>query len=189
MRPALLTAAEQLSLVDRIRQGDAVAEEEVVRLFSERIRLMALARTRNSDAARDLTQEVLMSVVSALRRGQLREAEKLGAFIHGTARNIINGYFRSRSQQPEHEPLSSEDVLCDVDHEREYELSQRIGFVRQALSRLDLTDRRILLMTLVDGLKPGEIGFALGLTSEVVRARKSRAVKRVVERVQKLLRK
>ena len=189
MRPALLTAAEQLSLVDRIRQGDGAAEEEVVRLFSERIRLMALARTRESDAARDLTQEVLMSVVSALRRGQLREAEKLGAFIHGTARNIVNGYLRTRSQHPLHEPLSSDDVVCDVDHEREIELSQRVGFVRQALSRLDLTDRRILLMTLVDGLKPGEIGFALGLTSEVVRARKSRAVKKVVERVQKLLRK
>jgi RNA polymerase sigma factor (sigma-70 family) len=187
MRPALLTAAEQLSLVDRIREGDGVAEEEVVRLFSDRIRLMALARTRDRDAARDLTQEVLMGVLSALRRGQLREAEKLGAFIHGTARNIINGHLRSRSQAPAHEPLSPEDVVCAVDHEQEFELSQQMGFVRRALGLLDLKDRQILLMTLVDGLKPGEIGYALGLTAEVVRTRKSRAVKRVIERVQKLL--
>jgi RNA polymerase sigma factor (sigma-70 family) len=187
MRPAFLTAAEQLSLVDRIREGDGIAEEEVVRLFGERIRLMALARTRDRDAARDLTQEVLLGVLSALRRGQIREAEKLGAFIQGAARNIINGYLRSRSHDPAHEPLSSEDVVCHVDHEEEFELSQRKGVVRRALSRLDLTDRRILLMTLIDGLKPGEIGYALGLTAEVVRARKSRAVKKVIERVQRLL--
>ena len=42
------------------------------------------------------------------------------------------------------------------------------------------SDRQILLLTLVDGMKPGEIAEQMGLTAEVVRARKSRAQKRVV---------
>jgi DNA-directed RNA polymerase specialized sigma24 family protein len=38
-------------------------------------------------------------------------------------------------------------------------------------------------MTLVDGLKPGEIAETLRLTSEVVRQRKSRALKKLVARL------
>ena len=63
-----------------------------------------------------------------------------------------------------------------------------MALVRRALGILDPTDRRILLMTLVEGLKPGEIGVRLGLTSEVVRARKSRALKKTIDRVKKLSR-
>jgi len=40
-------------------------------------------------------------------------------------------------------------------------------------------------MTLVDGLKPGEIAARTGLTSEVVRKRKSRASKKLQEVIRK----
>ena len=58
----------------------------------------------------------------------------------------------------------------------------------RALTGLNRSDKGILLMTLVDGLKPGEIAYRLGLTAEVVRARKSRALKRVIDRVSSLSR-
>ena len=60
--------------------------------------------------------------------------------------------------------------------------------MRRALAVLDSTDRKILLLTLIEGLKPGEIGARLGLTSEVVRTRKSRALKKAAERVKHLSR-
>ena len=44
-------------------------------------------------------------------------------------------------------------------------------------------DRRVLLLTLVDGLRSGEIAERLGLRADVVRARKARAIKRLTERV------
>jgi DNA-directed RNA polymerase specialized sigma24 family protein len=61
--------------------------------------------------------------------------------------------------------------------------------VRGALARLNRADRGILLLTLVDGLKPAEIASRLGLTAEVVRVRKSRALKKVVDRVSAMTRK
>jgi RNA polymerase sigma-70 factor (ECF subfamily) len=65
---------------------------------------------------------------------------------------------------------------------------ERLNLVRQALTTLNAEDRKILSLTLVDGLKPGEIAQRLGLSSEVVRARKSRLVKKMVEHVQTLSR-
>ena len=182
-RSVLLSAEAQLSLVDRIRQGDALAEEELVLRFTTRIRSLATMRTRDREAARDLTQDVLMHALSALRGGQLRNAERLGAFVFGIARNVINNHLRSRGRQPSEEPISDDVPVVDDDDD----FADRMGLVQRALRRLDLTDQRILAMTLVEGCKPWEISSALGLSSDVVRARKSRALKKVTDRVQRWL--
>jgi RNA polymerase sigma-70 factor (ECF subfamily) len=185
VKPALLTPAEQRSLVDRIRRGDSLAEEDVVLRFDRRIRALALNRTHDREAARDLAQETLIQVLSALRSGQLRDAERLGAFIFGIARNVINSYLRSRGRHPEEEPI---DDLQIPGAGEDAELADRIAMVRRALPRLDATDRRIMSMTLLEGWKPGEIAATLGLSVDVVRARKSRAVKKLTDRIQRWLR-
>src|SRR4051812_46283252 len=82
-------------LVERIRQGDSAAEGELAAIFRQRIFVAAVARVRDREIARDLTQETLMAVIKSLRAGQLREADKLPAFIQGTARNLINNFFRT----------------------------------------------------------------------------------------------
>ena len=52
-----------------------------------------------------------------------------------------------------------------------------------AISSLEPVDRTIQKMTLVDGHKPGVIAERLGLSSDVVRQRKLRAIRRVTELV------
>ena len=177
----VLTPQQQRSLADRVRLGEASAEDELVRSFERRVFVMLAVRTRDREAARDLTQEVLLAVLGALRKGQLREGEKLAAFVHGTARNLMNGFFRQRSQEPRQVELTPEMSLADpLD---EFERAEESALVRRALSGLDLLDQRILLMTLIEGMKPGEIAPRLGISSENVRARKSRALKKVIERL------
>ena len=104
MPGALLTPQEQSSLAERVRGHEPSAEEELVRLFADRVSVLALARTRDRELARDLTQDVMLAVVLALRNGHLREAERLAAFVYGTARNVINNYLRTRSRIAEDRP-------------------------------------------------------------------------------------
>jgi len=183
----LLTPEEQSSLAERVRGGEPSAEEELVRLFADRVSVLAFARTRDRELARDLTQEVMLAVVLALRNGHLREGERLAAFVYGTARNVINNCLRTRSRMPRIDPLDVE-LEAAATRPDPMEQSERAGLVRRALSILDSTDRKILLLTLTEGLKPAEIAARLGLTSEVVRARKSRALKKTVERMKRLSR-
>ena len=180
-------AQETAALVLRIREGDASAEDEFVRVFSSRVFLMTLARTRDPEAGRELTQDILFAVLKALRNGRMREAERLPAFVYGTARNLVNNYFRARSQQLRTESLSPDLALAQTANDLEH--SERMNLVHRALERLDSTDRKILLMTLVQGLKPSEIANQMNLTPEVVRQRKSRAVRKVIERIKKMSRK
>ena len=183
---ALLTPQQQRSLAERIRGHEPSAEEELVSLFSDRVRFMVLARTRDPEVARDLAQDVMLAVVRALRGEQLREPEHLAGFVYGTARNVLNNYLRTRSRLPKEDPI--DDALNLAQPPARVDDSERMGLVRRALAFLDSTDRRILLLTLVEGLKPGQIGAQLGMTSEVVRARKSRALKKTMERVKRLSR-
>jgi RNA polymerase sigma-70 factor, ECF subfamily len=183
---ALLTPLQQSTLAERVRCRESSAEEELVRLFSDRVRFLVLARTRDAEAARDLTQDVMLAVVRALRNGQLHEPERLAAFVYGTARNLLNNHLRIRSRRPVEDPIDTALSLSSTADP--VENAERVALVRRALGDLDGTDRRILLMTLVEGLKPGEIAGRLGLTSEVVRTRKSRALKKAIERVRKLSR-
>ena len=44
---------------------------------------------RNEHAAEDLTQQVLITTLEALRAGRLREAEKLVSFVLGTCRMTV----------------------------------------------------------------------------------------------------
>ena len=183
---ALIDPQQQSTLAERIRNHDPSAEEELVRLFSRRVACLVIARTRDREIARDLTQDVMLAVVLALRDGHLREPERLAAFVLGTARNLVNNYLRTLRRQPREDPIDPGFDLASMP--AEFENTERADLVRQALGALDSTDRKILSLTLVEGLKPGEIALRLGLTPEVVRTRKSRAVRKVTERVKTLSR-
>src|SRR5882724_9995505 len=82
--------ASDIELVGRIGSGiDREAEEELFRRMAPRIRLYGLRHLRNEHAAEDLTQQVLMTTLEALRAGRLREPEKLVSFVLGTCRMSV----------------------------------------------------------------------------------------------------
>jgi DNA-directed RNA polymerase specialized sigma24 family protein len=65
------------------------------------------------------------------------------------------------------------------------EEQERENLAMSAISSLDPLDRSILQMTLVDGLKPGVIAQRLRLNPDVVRQRKLRATRRVIDFVRR----
>jgi RNA polymerase sigma-70 factor (ECF subfamily) len=162
--------------VESLENGATPSEEVLVRRFSEAVFLMAYVRIRDRESARDLAQETMLVVIRNLRSGRLMNADKLPNYVSGTARNLINNFLRTRRRRPESGPPSDE--LSVPDCEPEVERSERQFLARRALAQLRPDDRLILLLTLVEGLTPAEIAERLGLSSEVVRKRKSRAVAR-----------
>jgi RNA polymerase sigma factor (sigma-70 family) len=173
---------DQARMAAAVAQGDRDAEQAFVERYLPKLRALLLARTRNADLASDLQQDVILEALCALRRGQLREPSKLTAFVLGIARNLLNSHFRAAARQPE--PLELPDDLPDLsaaasrleDHERELA-------AMDAIAGLEHLDRTILQMTLVDGLKPGVIAEKLMLKPEVVRQRKLRATRRVIDSI------
>jgi RNA polymerase sigma factor (sigma-70 family) len=169
-----------VQLVPRIQAGDTLAEEEFVKTYRRGLLVIATVRTRDREAAQDLTQEILIAVLQAIRAGQLREAEKLGAFVHGTARNIINNYLRVKTRRPE----TDLDGVAEpsVDPVEQLESDNRRQLVRRELQTFSPADQQILLLSLVDGHPLAEVAQRLSLSHDAVRARKSRMIKKIVKK-------
>lgn len=77
------------ALVQRIRNKDPQAEDELVAQFSRGLALMLRRLTGNAALAEDLHQETFRVVLGKLRAGDLREPEKLPGYLRGTARNLL----------------------------------------------------------------------------------------------------
>lgn len=172
------------ALVTRISAGEREAEEELVRTYGRRVNAIATARTRDPEIARDLTQDVLLAVIQAARASKIREPDKIEAFIQGTAKNVINSYFRTRKRLSEVSLETMNPYACDA--VLESEAAERRRLVRQELSRCSVLDQRILLLSLVDGLSLAEVGRAVSISHDAVRARKSRLIKKMTERFGKM---
>ena len=167
-------------LVARIVGGEQAAEEELVLTYSRRVYSIATARTRDREIARDLTQDILLAVIKAVRANHIREADKLVAFIQGTAKNVINNYFRTRMRRSE---TSLEAVSQHAwDSVLESEAAERRRLVEQELERCSPLDQQILLFSLVDGHSLAEVAKRVNMSHDAVRARKSRLVRKMTEK-------
>ena len=169
-----------MDLAKGILSGEKAAEEALVKEFARSVTAMLRARTRDADIVPDLVQDVMIAVIEALRSGQLREPDKLSAYIRGVTRNIANNWVRERIRRPREASLDVEPV-ANVAADDPLESSERARLVHEAIDRLDGVDREILLRTLLRGEKPGRIAQQLGIGVEALRQRKSRSIKKVAE--------
>ena len=165
-------------LPGRIRCGERSAESELVNRFYVSVFAMAMVRTREPETARDVAQDVMIAVLCALRADRLREASSLPGYVSATARNRINHHFRQRGRETVGTPGPLRDTELP-DPEQSAQDAERRRLAMRAIARLGRNEQEILRLTLVEGLKSGEIAARLGLKPEVVRKRKSRAVHRV----------
>ena len=173
--------ADVVAWVAGIAAGDTAAEAAFAAHFAPRVRAMLRARLRQLDAVQDLTQDTLVASILALRKGQLREADRLPAFVHGVARNIVNNHLRGQHRRGE-SPLD-DDLAGRLTASDSREDEERRSLVTRGLAAIAPADREVLQLTLVDGLHPREIAQRLSLSSDTVRQRKTRALKRLMAAV------
>jgi RNA polymerase sigma factor (sigma-70 family) len=176
-----LSPSQQADLAERIRAGEHLAEEELVRRYHPRILAALIGQTRDREASRDLAQDVLIITLRAVRTDKVKEPEKLGLYILGIARILAKNHIRRRIDQQSREdelPVELMDRIAGPLGQARMEEAERERSVREALDDLPPSDREIVLLTL-DGRKPREIASTLRIAPEVVRQRKSRAIQKI----------
>jgi RNA polymerase sigma factor (sigma-70 family) len=169
--------SDPAGLVSRVRAGDRAAEDELVALFHRSVLLHIRWRVGDPEASGELANDVLMAVIHAVRAGRVHDAARLPGFVRGITRNLANNWLRTRMARPVEEPLDPE--LAAFDPPERMEHQEEWTAVRLGLESLRHMERQIMLMTVVDGFKPAQIARYLGLTPQAVRARKSRAVRKL----------
>ncbi|RPH53578.1 hypothetical protein EHM82_08215, partial [bacterium] len=98
-------------LVARIQAGDRRAEERTVELYGRAVALLLDRHTNGRPEAEDLFQDTFRTALEKLRRGELREPDKLPGFLAGIARSLAIEHYRKTARRKT-EPDS--DALLDV---------------------------------------------------------------------------
>lgn len=147
-------------------------------MFQGRIRSFALSNAADSALADELAQDVLWAVIRSLRDGKVQQPAQLPAFVWGTARNILHDRLRQRSRE-RLVPLTDEMGISRPALEQQEFERQRAA--HQAIDALEPHERSVLMLSLVDGMRPDDIAARIGITAEAVRQRKSRALRKLSE--------
>lgn len=100
MKPDVTQTTDPAEWVRRIQTGDHDAEREVVERYSRGVRFLLLELTGDHAWADDLHQEAFRLVLEKVRAGELREPDKLAAFIRQLARNLFIAGYRQNVKRP-----------------------------------------------------------------------------------------
>ena len=153
------------------------AEGEVCREFAPRIRAIALRHLRDRSSADDIVQEVLASVVVALRGGRIEHPEHLGAYVFSACRRRIADAHRTEARRS---ALRNEICItgapatkhAQVPEEKHLDVDQ----VVLALTPLSGRERQIINETFTADRSAEEIAESIGTTPGHVRVLRHRAL-------------
>lgn len=165
-------------LARQIATGDdAEAETEFCRRMAPRIQLYGLRHLRDPQAAQDLTQQVLLTTLEALRSGRLRQPEKLASFVLGTCRMTVLDVRRGSRRRERLLERFGADLApaapsqpC-LDRER----------LERCLQNLRERERTVVVMTFYDERTGAELAGLLGVSEANVRVIRHRAIHQLRE--------
>jgi RNA polymerase sigma-70 factor (ECF subfamily) len=167
----------------RIGSSKTDGMEELYQLFSRGIRFY-LCRHLGSQDLDDKVHDTFLIVVQAIRRGELREPERLMGFVRTVVRRQvaaqIDRVVRNRREQAEFDS-----TVRAPDPRRNPEegaiFRERMGLIRQVLGELSERDRKILTRFYIDEQTQDQICSDMDLTETQFRLLKSRAKARFGE--------
>jgi len=163
-------------LVRQIGAGDLDAEAELFRRMAPRIRLYGLRHLRDQHASDDLTQQVLITTLKALREGRLREPEKLASFVLGTCRMTVLDLRRGAQRKEKLLEQYGADLLAPV--QPSIPLLDREQLTR-CVENLSERDRTVVVMTFYDEATGPDVARFLGVSEANVRVIRHRAIRQL----------
>lgn len=164
-------------LVNRIRTNDPAAMEDLYRIFSKGVRYY-LCRQLGLQELDDKVHDTFLIVVQAIRRGDLREPERLMGFVRTIVRRQVAAFIGEAVQtRREYTDLEAGARVADANRNPEESaiLRQNAELMANVLRSVSRRDREILTRFYLQEQTQEEICSDMGLSETQFRLLKSRA--------------
>jgi RNA polymerase sigma-70 factor (ECF subfamily) len=172
-----LTPAEWATLVDQIKAGEDAGMEKLYKLFSRGIRYY-LCRQLGPQELEDKVHDTFLIVVNAVKRGDLREPERLMGFVRTVVRRQVAAYIEN-AVHTRREQTTLENGITIADRkenpEQEAIVKEKAELMKTALAALSKRDRDILVRFYLQEQPQEQICREMSLTETQFRLMKSRA--------------
>ena len=170
-------------MVARIKANDPSGMEELYGVFTTGIRFY-LCRQLGPQDLDDKVHDAFLTIAQSIRRGDLREPERLMGYVRTVIRRQVAGYIG--------QAVESRRTLVDPDHgavlrdrkpdpERKAIEKQNNALAMRVLNTLPIRDREVLVRFYLKEQSPAQICRDMRLTATQFRLTKSRAKARFTE--------
>jgi RNA polymerase sigma-70 factor (ECF subfamily) len=170
-------------LVERIRTGETDGMEELYQLFLKGIRFY-LCRQLGTQELEDKVHDTFVVVVQAIRRGELREPERLMGFIRTIVRRLVAAHI-DRAVHSRKDRIDVDSGLNIIDPatnpEENAVFQQRVELIKHVLAEMGDRDREILTRFYLREQGQAQICSEMDLSETQFRLLKSRAKARFGE--------
>ena len=162
-------------LVERLRRGDVNAFEELYHKYKQRIYQTALAICADSGAAEEILQDCFVRAYRA--RERIRDGVPLMPWLYRIAVNLsYNWASRGRPWTIQLDGLSELGLSSPLPSPEHLAEDRELGqAVRDAVARLPVKHRAVIVLFYFEGLSLQEISWVLGCPLGTVKSRLHRA--------------
>lgn len=163
-------------LIEQTRQGDRLAYGELIARYQVQVYHFSRRLLGSAECAQDITQDVFIRAFLAL--DTWRPDAAFAAWLLRIARNACLDVLRAQQRYPqvsleaqtEHEQL----VAHSPSAEEHAIQAQRLEQLEEALSKLSVEHREILILRDIEGFSYQEVAELLEINTGTVRSRLSR---------------
>ena len=141
----------------RLAACDLGTETHFVRYFTELMRIKLRNRMLHAPEIEDVINETFTRVLTAIKKGEIRQPERLGAYVNSVCNNVLAETYRDVSRN-RHQDVDCVDVIdpqCDIE-ETVYQQERQIS-VHSVLRKLACKDRAILCAHFLQEMDKDEI--------------------------------
>lgn len=156
--------------------------ESIFALEQDAVFRYCFFRTSNREVALDLTQDSFMRFWDALIEN--REIKNDRAFLFTISRNLIIDYYRKKkatSLDSILEEVEDGSLIIADSNTEDINISAEARFVLEKIEELDPSDRQVVYLRFIEGMKPKEISEILNVSPNVISVRIVRALERLRE--------
>ena len=181
-----LTDEPTLTLLQRLRAGDAAARENLVARYLPRLTRWAHGRlpsgSRDLSDTQDLVQITLVRVLSQLQGFEHQGGGSLLGYLQQALLNVMRNEIRRSRRRGEHGELP-ENLTADEDDSPLAQAAgrERVQRYERALAQLTRREQELVVMRVELGLDNAEMAIELGGTPDALRMALRRATARLVE--------
>lgn len=176
------------TLLERCRQGDELAWEAFVRQYQARVYAVACHYMRHSEEARDVAQEIFVRIYERL--DSFHGDQAFLPWLLRLSRNVCIDHLRRQKARPRATDPVDDDAVPIVSHRPTPEEATVAGSARallyRAMERMNDSDREILMLKEIQGLRVDQIAALLGVPEGTVKSRCNRARLDLAARVRRL---
>lgn len=182
---------ETTELVRTLRQGDQRAFTGLVKLYQTRIYNLALGYVKQEDEAKDLTQDIFLTVFRQIDK--LNDEDKFVAWLYQLAINHCRNRYRKLqtrgffSSQSIDDPNTGLILRSDLTPEKDLERRNTSQIIRKAIASLPAADKEVILLRDLQELSYEEISDILAIPLGTVKSKLNRARLALKNRLKHLL--